>query len=73
MKLLLPSEVAATLRCSLSTVYNLLERGQLVGSRCPGWRVKESDLDAYIERTRREPEPVRRASGHRPQLKHLHL
>lgn len=75
MKLLLPSEIAETLRCSLSTVYALLERGELVGHRCPGWRVKPEDLEVYLAKTRREPtEPVtRKTVSSTPRLKHLQL
>lgn len=75
MKLLLPTEVADTLRCSLSTVYALLESGKIVGHRCPGWRIKESDLEIYIQKTRQEPaEPVsRKPTGPLPRLKHLRL
>ena len=72
MKLLLPAECCAILRCSKSTLYGLLERGELVGHRCPGWRVKEEDLNAYLARTRREPEsPHNRRSHSRPRLRHL--
>jgi excisionase family DNA binding protein len=50
--LLKPSEVAERLRCGLKTVYSLLESGRLIGSRCPGWRIAEEDLEVYIERGR---------------------
>lgn len=75
MRLLLPSEIADTLRCSISTVYALLESGKLVGHRCPGWRVKEEDLHAYLEKTRQEPAaPVtRKTTGPLPRLRHLKI
>lgn len=60
-KLLLVTEVADILRCSVSTVYALLETGRLVGHRCPGWRVSEEDLHAYLDETRQE-----RAAGRAP-------
>lgn len=75
MKLLLPAECCAILRCSKSTLYALLERGEIVGHRCPGWRVKEEDLHAYVERTRQEqgaPERDRRRLQ-RSRLRHLKL
>lgn len=75
MKLLLPAECCAILRCSKSTLYSLLESGKLVGHRCPGWRVNEADLHAYLERTRQEPGAAdggtRRSP--RPNLRHLKL
>lgn len=74
MKLLLPAECCAILRCSKSTFYGLLERGELIGHRCPGWRVKVEDLHAYLQKTRREPEtPRKRNSDRRPRLKHLKI
>ena len=73
MKLLLVSEVAEILRCSESTVYSLLESGKLVGHRCPGWRVKPADVEAYVEGTRREPERQVRKAGPRPRLKNFSL
>lgn len=73
-KLLLVTEVADVLRCSVSTVYALLETRRLIGHRCPGWRVKPTDLDAYLETTRRERESPRdRNSAARPCLKHIRL
>lgn len=64
MKLLLVGEVADILRCSQSTVYALLESGKLLGRRCPGWRVKAEDLEAYVEGTKKEPQaPSKRDRG----------
>lgn len=73
-KLLLVAEVADRLRRSVSTVYSLLESGRLVGYRCPGWRVKLADLEAYIESTKKEPQaPPDRSRGPMPRLKHIRL
>lgn len=70
MKLLLVSEVAEILRCSVSTVYALLEEGKLVGRRCPGWRVKAEDLEAYVEGTKKEPSAK---PEFRPRQRHTRL
>jgi excisionase family DNA binding protein len=73
-RLLLVAEVADRLRCSVSTVYALLETGRLVGHRCPGWRVKADDLQAYIEGTKKEPQlRPERSRGPLPQLRHIKL
>jgi excisionase family DNA binding protein len=73
-RLLLVAEVADRLRCSVSTVYALLETGRLVGHRCPGWRVRAADLEAYIEGTKKEPQlPPGRNHGPLPQLRHIKL
>lgn len=73
MKLLLVSEVAEALRCSESTVYALLESGKLVGHRCPGWRVKPDDLEAYVEGTRKDGRAPERNRSALPRLKHIKL
>ncbi|HET6878631.1 MAG TPA: helix-turn-helix domain-containing protein [Pirellulales bacterium] len=73
MKLLLPREVCEILRCSKSTLYSLLESGKLVGHRCPGWRVKEADLLAYLERTRQEPPPAEHDARRPPRVRLRHL
>jgi len=46
------SIVAQRLECSVSNVYNLINSGQLVRTKVgakKGYRVYESDLDAYIK------------------------
>jgi excisionase family DNA binding protein len=48
------SQVANRLNCSVSTVYTLIETGQLGHHRCPGVRVSEEQLAAYLEGTCRE-------------------
>jgi excisionase family DNA binding protein len=69
------SQVADRLNCSVSTVYSLLESGRLGHHRCPGVRVSEEQLTAYLEETKREGEPVprQRRIGPRPRLKHITL
>ncbi|HVX12729.1 MAG TPA: helix-turn-helix domain-containing protein [Pirellulales bacterium] len=73
MKLLLVAEVAEILRCSESTVYSLLESGKLLGRRCPGWRIKPEDLEAYVEGTKKEPQAPVRRRGPRLQSGRLRL
>jgi len=48
--LLTASEVAGTLRIHVNTVYYYLERGRLLGHRIIGnrWRIKQEDLDAFV-------------------------
>jgi excisionase family DNA binding protein len=53
-KMLRVGEVAERLCCSISTVYGLIEIGKLGHHRCPGVRVSEDQLAAYLEETRRE-------------------
>ena len=48
------SQVAIRLNCSESTVYALVESGRLGHHRCPGVRISEEQLSAYVERTKRE-------------------
>lgn len=75
MPLLKVPEVAQHLNCSVSTVYNLIESGQLPHHRCPGVRVSEEQITEYLNRTKRgqstERTPV--ISGVRPRLKHIRL
>ena len=67
-------QVAERLNCSPSTVYCLIESGELEHHRCPGIRVSETQLLAYLERTKqgRSPEP-KRPKATRPRLKHITL
>ncbi len=68
------AQVAVQLNCSVSTVYSLIESGRLGHYRCPGVRVSEEQLQAYLQSTspehRREP---RRQPQPRPRLKHIRL
>jgi len=67
------SQVAERLNCSISTVYSLVESGKLGHHRCPGIRVGEEQLAAFLEGTKKERGPVAlsRSTGHRPRLKHI--
>ncbi len=68
------AQVAERLNCSVSTVYSLIESGRLGHHRCPGIRVSDGQLAAYIESTKkgRVPEPPK-ARATRPRLKHISL
>jgi len=53
--LLTPQQVADTLHVTINTVYRYLETGQLKGHklgtmRFARWRIKQQDLDEFIER-----------------------
>jgi excisionase family DNA binding protein len=67
------AQVAERLNGSVSTVYNLVESGKLGHHRCPGIRVGEEQLAAFLEGTKKEREPVSspRSTGPRPRLKHI--
>lgn len=66
-------QVAERLNCSVSTAYSLIETGKLAHHRCCGIRVSEDQLAAYLDETKREPEPHRRIARSRPRLKHITL
>ena len=76
--LLRVAEVAERLRCSVSTVYGLIESGRLGHHRCPGVRVSEQQLAEYVESTKmdakreREPAGISRKNS-RPRLRHITL
>ena len=47
---LTPSEVATTLRVTLSAVYNWLKSGRLTGYKIGDlWRIKQADLELFIK------------------------
>ena len=75
MSLFKVQEVAQRLNCSVSTVYSLIESGRLPHHRCPGVRVSEEQITAYLNNTKREqlepssPQP----KLSRPVLKHIRL
>ena len=74
-KLLRVAEVAVRLNCSVSTAYSLIENGKLGHHRCPGVRVSEEQLAAYLEETKREreePAPAKIKFPH-AQLRHISL
>lgn len=51
-----PREIAAYLRCSLQTVYNLIDDGSLTAHWCRGtYRVRRADLIAYFLATFGDP------------------
>lgn len=67
------AETAEILRCSESTVYNLIETGKLAHHRCPGIRISQDQIADYLEETkreRREPQP-RKSQPHRPRLRNI--
>ena len=69
------SQVARLLNCSASTVYQLIEGGKLGHHRCPGVRVSDDQLQAYLEATKRGPQE-RTMTRRRPAqqtLKHIKL
>lgn len=68
-------EVAQRLNCSVSTVYNLIESGQLPHHRCPGVRVSEELITEYLNSTKRKQlEPVApKPKLPRTRLKHIRL
>jgi len=50
-KLLTAEEVAAILRVSYRTVVRYIESGRLRASKIGVWRIKQSDLDAFLNDT----------------------
>ena len=50
-KLLTAEEVAAILRVSYRTVVRYIESGRLRASKIGVWRIKQSDLDTFLNDT----------------------
>ncbi len=50
-KLLTAEEVAAILRVSYRTVVRYIESGRLVASKIGVWRIKQSDLEGFLNST----------------------
>ena len=50
-KLLTTREVADYLRVSERSVLRYIEAGKLSASKVGGWRIRQSDLDAFLRRT----------------------
>ena len=50
-KLLTAEEVAKILRVSYRSVVRYIESGKLKASKIGMWRIKQSDLDAFLEQT----------------------
>ncbi|MDB5344289.1 MAG: hypothetical protein JWP89_2666 [Schlesneria sp.] len=64
------AQVAERLNHHASTVRKLIDDGTLGHHRCPGIRVSEEQLEAYLEKTRRESEsPRRKTPDSRPRLR----
>ena len=57
------SQVAERLNCSISTVYSLVESGKLGHHRCPGIRISEDQLVAFLEGTKKEPGTTSRSKA----------
>lgn len=73
-KLLRVKEVVERLNCSTATVYSLIESGGLGHYRCPGIRVSEAQLHAYLEKTKRGREKKEvKPKFPRPKLRHIQL
>ena len=49
-KLLTLAETAKILRVSTRTILRYLKAGKLKGSKAGQWRIKESDLDVFLEK-----------------------
>ena len=66
-------QVAERLNCSVSTVYSLVESGKLGHHRCPGIRISEEQLAAFLEMTKKDQEATSQPScvNPRPRLKHI--
>jgi excisionase family DNA binding protein len=67
------TQVAERLNCSISTVYSLVESGKLGHHRCPGIRISEEQLAAFLDTAKHTQGPVSppRSTGPRPRLKHI--
>lgn len=61
MKVLTVDEVAEILKCSPRFVLDELRRKNLRGSKAPGWRISEDDLQTYLD-AKANVSKVRRAS-----------
>jgi excisionase family DNA binding protein len=69
-------QLAERLGLSLSKCYELVASGEIAHHRIGGSiRVSEEQLAFYLERTKREREPIPRRRGTRPRtpLKHITL
>ncbi len=68
------SQVASRLNLSVSKTYELVEKGDLGHHRMGGAiRVSETQLQEFLNSTKREPATARRVAGSRPRLKHLNV
>ncbi len=68
------TQVAVRLNCSVSTIYGLITSGRLEHHRCPGVRVSEEQLEAYLETTKRGRRlEIPKLPRQRPRLRHISL
>lgn len=66
--------VAKRLNNSLSTIYALIESGDLEHYRCPGIRISEEQLVRFLERSKRGGRAERpKRPVRRPKLNHIRL
>jgi excisionase family DNA binding protein len=66
--------VAQRLNNSISTIYALIESGELEHYRCPGIRVSEDQLGRYLDSSRRGRREARPTPSPRPpKLNHIRL
>jgi excisionase family DNA binding protein len=75
IKLHTVEETAEILKCSQSTVYELINKKEIGSHRCPGLRISDEMITEYLEKTRREAsEPVgKKRPAPRLKLKHVKL
>ena len=68
-------DVAQRLNCGVSTVYSLIERGQLPHHRCPGIRVSEEQIASFLATCQRGPVTERKQTrtASRPRLRDMVL
>lgn len=59
-------QVAARLGCGYSTAYALVSAGKIPAYRAGGWRVDESDLEAFIARQKTANQPAAPTAGDDP-------
>lgn len=72
MQLLRVKDVAARLNHSEQTVRNLIARGLLECYRCPGVRISEEQVDAYLKKAHlRKNTPTRQERTSTQSIRHL--
>lgn len=75
IKLYTVAETAEILKCSESSVYDMIAKKEIGSHRCRGIKVSDEQIAEYLEETkreRREPES-RKPKPRRPQLRHVRL
>lgn len=74
LRLMKVSAVAKRLSNSPSTIYALIESGELEHYRCPGIRVSEEQLARYLQAAERGGQAERpKRPARRPKLNHIRL